>query len=224
MKSGQAKQNPGDLCDTVAHTTAVVAASSFADPRAVKSGQALRAAMLTLLEHKPLEQITIREIAAAAGVHYATFFRHHPTKESLLDDVAADQIDRLVELTLPVLDAVDWHASFLALATYVDEHRKLWTVLLTGGAAGAMRAELLRVSQQVAVNRALQDNIIPVELAVICTVGLIVEIVSWWLRQPEGAVSVDQVALILHRVVLPSTVQSALEERETGGLPHERQQ
>ena len=218
MKSGQAKQTPGELCDTVAHTPAEAAASSLpssnvADPRAVKSGQALRAAMLTLLQRKPLEQITIREIAASAGVHYATFFRHHPTKEALLDEVAADQIDRLVELTLPVLDAVDWHASFLALATYVEEHRKLWTVLLTGGAAGAMRAELLRVSQEVAVKRALQDGFIPVDLAVICTVGLIVEIVSWWLRQPEGAVSVQQVALILHRVVLPSTVQSALEER-----------
>ena len=224
MKSERLRQNPGELCDTVAHTPAAATPSSASDPRAIKSGQALRAALLTLLEHKPLEQITIREITAGAGVHYATFFRHHPTKEALLDEVAADQIDRLVELTLPVLDAVDWHASFLALAVYVEEHRKLWTVLLTGGAAGAMRAELLRVSQQVAVKRALQDSFIPVDLAVICTVGLIVEIVSWWLRQPEGAVSVDQVALILHRVVLPSTVQSALEERETGGLPHERQQ
>jgi AcrR family transcriptional regulator len=213
MKSEQARQNPGELCDTVSHTTGAPAASSLTDPRAVKSGQALRAALLALLERKPLEQITVREIAAGAGVHYATFFRHHPTKEALLDDVAADQIDRLVDLTLPVLDAVDWRASFLALATYVEEHRKLWTVLLTGGAAGAMRAELLRVSQEVAVKRALQDSFIPVELAVICTVSLIVEIVSWWLRQPPGVVSVDQVALILHRVVLPSTVQSALEEK-----------
>lgn len=223
MKSGQAKQTPGELCDTVAHTPAAGGASSLssanlADPRAKKSGQALRTAMLTLLERKPLEQITIRAVAAEAGVHYATFFRHHPTKEALLDEVAADQIDRLVELTLPVLDAVDWHASFLALATYVEEHRKLWTVLLTGGAAGAMRAELLRVSQEVAVKRALQDSFIPVDLAVICTVSLIVEIVSWWLRQPAGVVSVEQVARILHRVVLPSTVQSALEERSR----HER--
>lgn len=100
----------------------------------------------------------------------------------------------------------------------MEEHRKLWTVLLTGGAAGAMRAELQRVSQEVAVTRALQDSFIPVDLAVICTVSLIVEIVSWWLRQPAGVVSVEQLALILYRVVLPSTVESALEERNR----HER--
>jgi AcrR family transcriptional regulator len=211
MKSGRLKQTPGDLCDTVAHTPAPPPSSSLpsanlADPRAQKSGQALRAAMLSLLERKPLEQITIREIAAAAGVHYATFFRHHPTKESLLDDVAADQIDRLVALTLPVLDAVDWQASFLALATYVEEHRILWTILLTGGAAGAMRAELLRVSKEVAVGRAPRESWIPVELAVICTVSLIVEIVSWWLRQPPEALSVAQVAEMLHRLVLAPAV------------------
>jgi AcrR family transcriptional regulator len=178
------------------------------DPRAKKSGLALRAALLTLLERKPLEQITIREIAAAAGVHYATFFRHHPTKEALLDEVAADQIDRLVELTLPVLDAVDWQASFLALAAYVDEHRKLWTVLLTGGAAGTMRAELLRVSSKVAMGRAQLESFIPVDLAVVCTVTLIVEIVSWWLRQPAGEVSVDQAAQLLHRLVLARSLEA----------------
>lgn len=202
MKSGQAKQNPGELCDTVAHTPAAAGPSSLTDPRAKKSGQALRTAMLSLLERKPLEQITIREIAVEAGVHYATFFRHHPTKEALLDDVAAEQIDTLVALTLPVLDEVDWQASFLALASYVDGHRKLWTTLLTGGAAGAMRAELLRVSQGVAAGRAPKDSSIPVELATICTVSQIVEIVSWWLRQPVEQVSVPQAAALLYRLVL----------------------
>jgi AcrR family transcriptional regulator len=183
--------------------------SSSADPRAVKSGQALRAALLALLDRKPFAQITVREIAAEAGVHYATFFRHHPTKESLLDEVAADQIDRLVALTLPVLDAVDWKASFLALAEYVQQHRELWTILLTGGAAGAMRAELLRVSLEVARERGQELGWVPQELAVICTVSLIVEIVSWWLRQPEGALSVPQAAELLYRLVLLPELRGA---------------
>jgi AcrR family transcriptional regulator len=214
MKTRPAKQNQDNLCDTVAHTIPAPASSSLADPRAVKSGQALRAAMLALLERKPLEQITIREIAAAAGVHYATFFRHHATKESLLDDVAADQIDRLVALTLPVLDEVDWHASFLALAEYVEQHRALWTVLLTGGAAGAMRTELLRVSSEVAHARGALDNTVPMELSVICTVSLIVEIVSWWLRQPAQALSVQQVADLLYRMVVARAIQGAVDTDE----------
>lgn len=217
MAPKQAKRAPDKLCDTVAHTPAAALPSSTPstnqpDPRAVKSGAALRAAMLTLLERKPLEQLTIREIAAQAGVHYATFFRHHPTKEALLDEVAADQIETLVGLTLPVLDAAGGDASFLALTTYVDGHRKVWTTLLTGGAAATMRAELLRVSQQVAAERAPRDSWIPTELAVICTVSLMVEILSWWLRQPAGALSVAQAAEILHRMVLAPSVRSAVDD------------
>ncbi len=171
------------------------------DARIVKTDQALRSALLALLERKPLEQITIRDIAAESGVHYATFFRHHPTKEALLNHVAADEIDRLVELSLHIQDTVDTHAGFVALCTYIDEHRALWTALLTGGAAGAMREELLRVSRELAVERAPKDSWLPVELATTCTTSLIVETISWWLTQPPEAFSIERVAQILHRLV-----------------------
>ncbi len=42
-------------------------------------------ALLELLERQPLEAITIREITDAAGVGYATFYRHYATKAALLD-------------------------------------------------------------------------------------------------------------------------------------------
>lgn len=194
------------LCDTVAHSQSAVGVSSLpepslSDPRAAKSRQALRTALLDLLERKPFEQITIREIAAEAGVHYATFFRHQPTKEALLDDVAAAEIVRLVGLTMPVLDAIDNSAAFLALANYVDEHRQLWTALLIGGAAKAMRSEWLRVSRQVALERAPKDGWLPMELAVSCTVSLIVEVILWWLAQPAECCSAGQLAHYMERLV-----------------------
>lgn len=167
----------------------------------IRTDHALGHALLALLERKPLEQITIREIAAEAGVHYATFFRHHPTKEALLDHVAADEIDRLVGLTLPVLDTGDTRASYTALCSYVHDHRELWTTLLNGGAAGAMREEFLRVSKEVAAHRAPEDSGLPVELATKCAVGVIVETISWWLMQPRDAYPIERVAQILHRIL-----------------------
>src|SRR5262245_54225775 len=120
--------------------------SSARDARLVKTDHALRHALLVLLDRKPLAQITIREIVAEAGVHYATFYRHHETKEALLEHVAADQIDELAKLALSVRDTADPETSYIVLFRYVSEHRNLWTTLLTGGAAGAMREELLRIS------------------------------------------------------------------------------
>lgn len=172
------------------------------DLRMVRTDRSLRQALLALLDRKPFEQISIRDIVAEAGVHYATFFRHHPTKEALLDHVAADQIDRLVELALPVAEAQDERAGFAALCDYVDAHRTLWTALLTGGAAEAMRTELLRVSVTVAAQRPAPELWLPVELGVACTVNLIVETISWWLRQAPDACSPAEVAGILHRLMI----------------------
>lgn len=186
----------------------MASSSSLDDPRAVKSSQALQAALLRLIERKSLDQITIREIAAEAGVHYATFFRHHPTREALLDHVAADQIDRLVTLTLPIMDAVDTPAAFAGLCAYVSDHRALWTALLTGGAGATMREELLRISRDLATDRAPKENWLPVGLAVVCTVSLIVETLSWWLSQPPDAMSGEEVAHILNRLIVSSTMQT----------------
>lgn len=190
------------LSDTVSHREQT---SSQRDARAVRSSHALAAALLKLLAQKPLDQITIREIAAEAGVHYATFFRHHPTREALLDQVAAEQIEQLVALTLPVLDSADTLAAVTALCVYVEDHRRLWTALLTGGAAAAMRAELLRISRGVAADRAPPDAWLPVELAVNCSVSLIFETLAWWLAQTTDTASIEQVARILHRLL--SSVQ-----------------
>ena len=191
-----------ELSDTMAHNADGMSASSARDARAVRSSEALQAALLVLVERKPLEQITIREIAAEAGVHYATFFRHHPTKEALLDQVAAQQIDRLVALTVPVLDSVDSYAAVVALCRYVDEHRTLWAALLRGGAAAAMREELLRISRKIAAERAPAESWLPVELGVNCSVSLIFEVLAWWLAPPNGGVGIGQVAEMLDRLLL----------------------
>lgn len=175
--------------------------STQRDARAVKSGKAIRDAFLTLIEHKPLDQITIRDIVTEAGVHTATFYRHHATKEALLDEIAAEQIDQLVALTLPVLDKVDSQAANLALCTYVEEHRVLWTALLTGGAAAAMREEWVRISRSLAVERTPEGSWLPAELGVKCSINLIFETLAWWLGEPQGTVPIGTVSMILHRLL-----------------------
>jgi AcrR family transcriptional regulator len=193
----QAGARQADLSDTLSHSADPLPPSSLRDARAVRSAQALGNALLALIERKPLEQVTVREIAAEAGVHYATFFRHHPTKEALLDHLAAEQISRLVALALPALDLEDTLAAFTTLCDYVNEHRVLWTALLTGGAAGTLRTELLRIARELAVTHARKENFLPVELAVNCSVSLIFETLAWWLAQAPGTVTQAQVARML---------------------------
>lgn len=189
------------LSDTVAHSGAVPSSSRSKDARALRSGQALQEALLALLLRKSFDQITIRDICAEAGVHYATFFRHHQTKEGLLDAIAKDEIRRLNDLTLAIRAADDYAAGFKALCAYIDEHRALWSNLLNGGAGAAMREEWLRVSQEVAVTEHPSNSWLPNQLGAICAATLIAETVAWWVGQPQEAYSVDEVAKILYRLL-----------------------
>lgn len=192
--------------DTVSHSGKRLPSSSSKDARALRSAQALREALLMLLERKPFEQITIRDICAESGVSYATYFRHHPSKESLLDEIATDQIRQLNELTLAIREASDFHAGFRALCAYVDEHRALWSTLLNGGAGPAMRAEWVRQSQRVAAQEQPINSWLPVELGTVCAATLIAETLAWWLAQPRDAYSTDAVASILLRLLTTSII------------------
>jgi AcrR family transcriptional regulator len=160
--------------------------------------------VLRLLKVKAFEQVTVREICAEAGIHYATFFRHHASKEALLEEVATDEIATLVDLTLPIKQSVDDRTAFGALCAYVDEHRELWTVLLNGGAGGVMREEWLRRARLVAETTDPVADWLPKELGTICATGLIAETISWWLAQPDGSYSAADVAGILERLVAAS--------------------
>lgn len=157
--------------------------------------------MLVLLERMPFEQIAVRDICAEAGVHYATFFRHHPTKESLLDVIARDQIAMLSNLAMAIRKNDDYLAGFRAMCVYVEEHRDLWSTLLNGGAGAAMREEWVRQATRVAEDEGTVTQWLPSQLGSICAATLIAETIAWWVGQPHGQISVDEIATILTRLV-----------------------
>ena len=174
------------------------------ETRTTRTRPALCNGLLALLEEKPFEQITVREIAARSGVGYATFFRHYPDKEAVLHDVAAREISKLLAMTLPILYTIDSRASAQALCAYLWEHRKLWSALLTGGAAAALKAEFVRQAQQNAAEAPNAQSWLPADLNVVFPVAATVEILAWWLKQNDPP-SVKQMAEILDRlVIIPS--------------------
>ncbi|TXI83339.1 MAG: TetR/AcrR family transcriptional regulator [Cupriavidus sp.] len=175
--------------------------STASDARAVRTRDALRAALLRLLEVKSLELVTIRDIAAEAGIGYTTFFRHHPTKESLLDDLAASQLRRLITLAMPMLSNQDAFAASKTLFKYVDEERALWSTLLTGGAADALRQEFLKACLEIAQSWPNPSTWPPADLTTQLVASGTVELLAWWLRQ-ANPVSVGELAEIYEHLIV----------------------
>jgi AcrR family transcriptional regulator len=179
------------------------------DHRALKSKQALHRGLLSLIAEKEFGEILVDDILARSRVSRATYYRHYPTKEALLEHVGTTEIERLVEVSLPLLSSEDTRASCLALCRYVKGHRALWSALLTGGAAGAMRDIYYRLwvergPKQVNISK----HDIPLELGTSWGVAGTFEILAWWLRQ-DASVSVETAASYLDRLVVRPAIASA---------------
>ncbi|PLK26754.1 TetR/AcrR family transcriptional regulator [Novosphingobium sp. TH158] len=176
------------------------------DARALRSREALRAALLALLEERPFHEITIRDITGRAGVSYPVFFRRYGSKEDLLEDIAADQVRRLLETTYPAMVPGQPEASLAQLCGYVEQHRALWKSLLTTAAAGAMRAEFARISQETGDTGPRMNSWLPVSLASRFVASGLFEILAWWLAQDEDYPVANVITLLRELIVQPMLV------------------
>lgn len=183
--------------------------STVSDARAIRSRQQIRSAFLRLLQTTSIDEITIREICAKASLNYVTFFRHYLTKESLLDDIAADEVRQLVALTLPVFNSETTAAAAVTLCAHVDTHRKLWTTLLTGGAASTVRRTLIALAREANYTHEASTSWPPKDVSVAIFVASTVELLTWWLQQ-KTPVPVSEVAEIFEGfIVTPALNASA---------------
>lgn len=155
------------------------------DARQLRTRRNLFDALLRLLENRPFEELTIREIAAEAGIGYATYFRHFPSKEALLEELAAGEINQLIERSWPVLASRGTRESCVALFTFLDEHRRVWSALLTGGASAALKQAFIQHTLAMAEQAGQVPGDLPGELRVVTSVAATVELIAWWLRQED---------------------------------------
>ena len=181
------------------------------DRRAVKSREALREGLLELLESRSFEDITIKEITAAAGVSYPVFFRQFASKEELLADLAASEVHGLLALGQPLIDGARPKNTLLDMCHYVQRRRPLWKTLLTAGSASVMRSEFARISAEIGNTEPRANPWLPVELASSFVAAGIFEILAWWLNQPEGYPVGNVVkilgALVARPLTMPQDVQ-----------------
>ncbi|WP_159987279.1 TetR/AcrR family transcriptional regulator [Novosphingobium sp. 18052] len=156
------------------------------DPRAIRTRKALQDALLELLKTDSFDQITPRHIAAKAGLAHGTFYRHHPSKEAMLDELAKKEINDLHQRQLQLLGTSGLRAVALSYADYFIEKRELWSVLLNGGANAIVREEWLKLARSQAREHAHPGDRLPHDLSTAFATSALVEIVGWWLRQDQG--------------------------------------
>lgn len=180
--------------------------ATTSDARVIQSREALTQALLEMLQQKPFNDITIREIADRADVGYNTFFRHYSSKDELLKEIAAGEIKCLIELSMAALGEVNTREASIAVCGYVAEHRVLWSALLAAGAVDTLREEFIRLSWVQAAKRIRGTETLPAEVGVLLVASGTIELLAWWLRQTRR-ISVEELSCIYEELVVAPTMK-----------------
>lgn len=112
--------------------------------------QSLSLALIQLLNEKPLQAITVRELTRKAGVSRGTFYFHYCDIYDLLEQLEQEQLDqlaRLMDALLPRLNDETPPEALRLLYEYLDENDDVCRALLGEHSTGEF---ILRLEQSAA--------------------------------------------------------------------------
>lgn len=186
------------------------------DARIVRTRAALRQAMVDLATESSLDEITVRAIAARAGVGYATFFRHYADKEALLADVADALTGDFLTQVRPLLLQKDRRGAARSLCAFVQDNLPIHRALIAGGAGETVRAGMLRQTLETLGRARSSASHDPLdELLLFHLTSAILNLLAWWLRNLDR-VDAETMSEIIERTVL--TPVGALRRQPPEGL------
>jgi AcrR family transcriptional regulator len=187
------------------------------DARLRRSQERLHAAVLRLAGERPVADLSVTEVAAAAEVHRSTFYEHAESPGALLEAALVAELDRM---RADLLAATDPDVSrsvgetTRAVLDHVARYAEVYRRGLGAGSGGASLHPMLsghfretsrrlladgRVTIEVGVDGVADDLVADVAIRFIAdgTVGVI----EAWLEQPE--LTVDDV-LRTYEALLPA--------------------
>lgn len=168
------------------------------DPRIARTRRMLQTALLDLTRDRPLDEITVAEIADCAEVNRSSFYQHYSDKETLLAD-ALDAQAAAAGADLGSVDAalVPGGAAppdlFLRYTRHVSAHAALYRLALGEHGSSIAVARLRNRIAAVAMTgyaRFGQDEAdlgMPVEIAAASVAGSLLGMLTAWLESTNPA-------------------------------------
>ncbi|MEJ5868522.1 TetR/AcrR family transcriptional regulator [Pseudokineococcus sp. 5B2Z-1] len=188
------------------------------DPRVARTRQGLQEALLALARERPLDEITVADVAERAGVNRSTYYQHYGDKDTLLADAldaataaAGEQIgtrsgaeaDEPVVWTSPG-DLARARGALLAYLTHVEENADLYRRVLgehgSALAAGRVRRRVEAIVGDALVGGAEEVPGVPLTVTAGAISGLALGVVTAWVERAPDAPA-GEVAEWLWRVL-----------------------
>ncbi|MBN9605783.1 MAG: TetR/AcrR family transcriptional regulator [Actinomycetales bacterium] len=167
------------------------------DPRVARTRERLQTALFDLARERPLEEITVADIADRAEVNRSTFYQHYSDKDVLLAD-ALDAVAETAGAALPERIPVGGEPP-LALRVFLehlDENAELYRQLIAergagaGGARLGARIERIVLDALPRADRGLEYEIPPDVIAASVAGSVLGVLRAWLARDPRPSVDV----------------------------------
>ncbi len=153
------------------------------DRRVKRTQNALTQALISLTLEKGYEAVTIRDITERADIGYATFFRHYPDKDALLQDVLDVILEEMIQLLRPSMSDDDPEQLGTLIFRYVKEHSEVCRVLLSSRGKTTLMERIIETATRSALEQRAPSpsSRIPAEIVAYHLVASAISLIQWWL-------------------------------------------
>jgi len=164
------------------------------DPRVVRTRQQLRAALVSLIEEKGFDALTVQDITDRAELNRATFYLHYRDKQDLLEKSLRDAIDELMaDLGASTAEqgqliSDETPRPIKAVFEHVAQHAHFYRVMLSAERVPAFSAGVRDYMAEVTLRwlAALQphpkQSVVPLEIVANSLSWSLLGVLIWWLE------------------------------------------
>lgn len=199
------------------------------DRRILRTRQALRCALLELIQEKGFESVSVEEITERANLGRATFYLHYKDKEDLLleefREIASNRVQVLSEIPVSIwklnqdrLELADGREPIMPLLLVFEhaaQNADLYRILLRGESsqriAGQIREIIIQSINEIIQTRRqteppLEPMEVPVDLLAAYFSGALMSTLNWWLEQAEAAPP-EELARMFQHLFFPGVMK-----------------
>jgi AcrR family transcriptional regulator len=184
--------------------------SAPTDRRVRRTRELLRRALLSLVQEKGYDRITVQDILDRADVGRSTFYAHYRDKDDLLragfEDIRAALAAERDAAEKGVGRKVEFLQPMLVVFQHVGRHRDFWESLSRKGGADLV-ARILRESVSDLVREHFRSqfpdargNQTQLEAAIQFVTGACMGLVVWWLEDDHVLYPAEEIHSIFRRL------------------------
>jgi AcrR family transcriptional regulator len=184
--------------------------SAPTDRRVRRTRELLRSALLSLIQEKGYDRITVQDILDRADIGRSTFYAHYRDKDDLLragfEDIRAALAAERDAAEKGAGTKVEFLQPMLVVFQHVGPHRHFWESLSRKGGADLV-TRILRESVSDLVREhfrsqfpGVKENQAQLEAAMHFVTGACMGLLTWWLENDHVPYSAEEIHSIFRRL------------------------